>query len=189
MSRIGRIPISIPNGVDVTIEAGQIKVKGPKGELTQAFDKRLDVKVENGQVVVSRGDSEDRYLRGQHGLTRTLINNMIIGVTEGFKISLDIVGVGYRVSENKETKGITLALGYSHPIEIPAIPGIVFTPEVDNRAKINRLHISGIDKVKVGQVAADIRKLRAPEPYKGKGIKYVDEVIIRKAGKAGKTGK
>ena len=187
MSRIGRIPVDIPSGVDVKVEDGQVRVKGPKGELTQAYDKNLDIKVENGKVIVSRGDSEDRYVRGQHGLIRTLIQNMITGVTAGFKVSLDIVGIGYRVAKNGN--GITLSLGYSHPIEVAEIPGITFELEVDARAKINRLHVCGIDKVKVGQVAADIRKLRAPEPYKGKGVKYVNEVILRKAGKAGKTGK
>lgn len=186
MSRIGRVPVDIPNGVDVKIEAGQVRVKGPKGELTQAYDKNLTVVVENNQVVVSRS-SDDRYVRGQHGLTRTLIQNMITGVTTGFKVSLDIVGIGYRVTKNGD--GITLALGYSHPIEVAPIPGITFELEVDARAKINRMHVCGIDKVKVGQVAADIRNLRAPEPYKGKGVKYVNEVILRKAGKAGKTGK
>ena len=187
MSRIGRTPVDIPQGVDIKIEAGQIRVKGPIGELTQAYDKNLDIKVENNKVIVSRGDNNDRFVRGKHGLTRTLIQNMVTGVTVGFKVSLEIVGVGYRVAKNGN--GITLALGYSHPIEVPEIPGITFDLEVDNRAKINRIHISGIDKVKVGQVAADIRGLRAPEPYKGKGVRYLNEVILRKAGKAGKTGK
>lgn len=187
MSRIGRVPVDIPNGVDVKVEAGQIRVKGPKGELTQDYDQKLDVKVENNKVVVSVTDPHDRYQSGQHGLVRTLVNNMIVGVTSGYKVSMDIVGIGYRVAKNGN--GITLNIGYSHPVEIAEIPGITFELEVDARAKVNRLHVCGIDKVKVGQVAADIRSLRAPEPYKGKGIKYVNEVILRKAGKAGKTGK
>ena len=186
MSRIGRTPVVIPQGVDIKVESGEIRVKGPKGELHQAYNNKLDVKIEDGKVIVSR-KNDAKEVRGQHGLTRTLIQNMVTGVTEGFKISLDIVGVGYRVKMNG--KGLTLELGYSHPIEVAEIPGIDFSVDVDARAKVNRINISGIDKVKVGQVAADIRSLRAPEPYKGKGIRYVNEHISLKAGKAGKTGK
>lgn len=186
MSRIGKTPIQLPKGVEVFVEPGQVRVKGPKGELTQHVSNALEVRVEDGVVTVLR-NSEEREIRGQHGLARTLINNMVLGVTVGYKKILDIVGVGYRAQMSG--KGLTLALGYSHPIQIDEIPGIKFEVESDVRAKINRIHISGIDKQQVGQVAADIRELRPPEPYKGKGIKYLDEVIIRKAGKAGKTGK
>lgn len=186
MSRIGKIPVSIPKGVEVSVEPGQVRVKGPKGELTQPISRSLDIRVDGDEIVITRSNDE-RSTRGQHGLARTLIQNMVTGVTTGYKVSLDIVGVGYRAQANG--KGLTLNLGYSHPIEVAEIPGIEFEIETDNRAKINRIHIKGIDKQKVGQVAANIRGLRAPEPYKGKGIRYVGERIALKAGKAGKTGK
>lgn len=186
MSRIGKMPIDLPKGVDVHVEPGNVRVKGPKGELTQPIDQNLEVRVEDGKVVVARMN-EERRTRGQHGLARTLIQNMVTGVTTGYKVSLDIVGVGYRATQQGE--GLNLALGFSHPVEIQPIPGIEFKVEVDPRAKVNRIHVMGIDKQQVGQVAANLRGLRPPEPYKGKGIRYVQEVIQRKMGKAGKAGK
>lgn len=189
MSRIGKLPIVLPKGVEVKVEPGRVCVKGPKGELSQNIDSGLLVAVDGDRLTVTPkdGDKADRAVRGQHGLARTLINNMVIGVTNGFKVTLDIKGVGYRVAANG--KGLTFSLGYSHPINIPEIPGIEFELQIEARTKINRVHIKGIDKQKVGQVAADLRSLRPPEPYKGKGVRYLDEVIILKAGKAGKTGK
>lgn len=186
MSRIGKTPIALPSGVEVHVEPGQVRVKGPKGELTQAINSKMEVKIEDGHVYVNRPDDE-RETKAQHGLARTLINNMIVGVTKGYKVTLDIVGIGYRAAANG--KGLTLNLGYSHPIEFPAVDGIEFEVEADARTKVNRIHVKGADKQKVGQVAANIRELRAPEPYKGKGIRYLGEVINLKAGKAGKTGK
>lgn len=184
MSRIGKKPVPVPKGVDIKLSPGEITVKGPKGELTQAIDPNLIINVNDGELTVERPNDTGR-MRAQHGLVRTLINNMVVGVTDGFTRSLQIIGVGYRATEQGD--GIQLALGYSHPITIDPIPGIKFQLEIDNRAKINKLHIHGIDKQKVGQVAANIRGLRPPEPYKGKGIRYVDEVIQKKEGKAGKA--
>ncbi len=186
MSRIGKTPIVLPKGVEVHVEPGQVRVKGPKGELTQAISDKLEVRVEGDHVLVVRPDDESDT-KAQHGLARTLINNMVVGVTQGYKVSLDIIGVGYRAA--KSGKGLTLNLGYSHPIEVEPIEGIEFDVESDARTKLNRIHVMGADKQQVGQVAANIREFRSPEPYKGKGIRYVDEVVIRKAGKAGKTGK
>lgn len=184
MSRIGKKPIDLPKGVEVKVNGGNITVKGPKGQLSQDIHPELTVKVESTEVLVER-PNDSRINKAQHGLARTLIANMIHGVSEGFKKSLQIVGIGYRVQA--KGKGLELALGFSHPVNIDPVDGIDFDVEVDNRAKINKLHILGIDKQKVGQVAADIRSLRPPEPYKGKGVRYVDEVIIKKAGKAGKA--
>lgn len=186
MSRIGKTPITLPKGVDVQVEPGLVRVKGPKGELSQAISDKLNVRVEGDHILVTRPDDE-RQTKAQHGLARTLINNMVVGVTQGYKVSLDVIGVGYRAAKNGQ--GLTLNLGHSHPIEVAPIPGIEFDVESDARTKLNRIHVMGADKQQVGQVAANIRKYRQPEPYKGKGIRYVDEVIIRKAGKAGKTGK
>ena len=186
MSRIGKTPITLPKGVDVQVEPGLVREKGPKGELSQAISDKLNVRVEGDHILVTRPDDE-RQTKAQHGLARTLINNMVVGVTQGYKVSLDVIGVGYRAAKNGQ--GLTLNLGYSHPIEVAPIPGIEFDVESDARTKLNRIHVMGADKQQVGQVAANIRKYRQPEPYKGKGIRYVDEVIIRKAGKAGKTGK
>ncbi len=186
MSRIGKMPIDLPKGVDVIVEPGLVRVKGPKGELSQLIYRNLEVRVEDGKIAVVRCNDE-RETRGQHGLARTLIQNMVTGVTTGYKVSLDIVGVGYRATQ--QGKGLTLALGFSHPVEIEPIPGIEFELEIDARAKVNRIHVKGIDKQQVGQVAANLRGLRPPEPYKGKGIRYVNEVIQRKMGKAGKAGK
>lgn len=184
MSRIGKKPIELPKGVDVKKSGNVVTVKGPKGQLSQEIHERLNVKVEDGNVSVIRPD-ESREMKSQHGLARTLIANMVEGVTNGFKRSLQLIGVGYRCAQ--AGKGLELQLGFSHPVKIDPIDGIDFEVEVDNRAKINKVHISGIDKQKVGQVAANIRGIRPPEPYKGKGIRYVDEVIIKKLGKAGKA--
>jgi large subunit ribosomal protein L6 len=178
MSRIGRLPIDIPAGVTVTAENGVIAVKGPKGELSLTVASPIEVAIADNQVVVTRPDDE-RLSRSLHGLTRTLINNQIIGVTEGYTKGLEVVGTGYRVA----AKGSSLefALGYSHSITVDPPAGISFTVEGQNK-----ILVSGIDKQAVGEVAANIRKLRKPEPYKGKGIRYEGEVVRRKAGKAGK---
>ena len=184
MSRIGRKPIELPKGVEVKINGSTVSVKGPKGQLTQDIHSELKVEVSAEGVSVTR-PNDSRLNKAQHGLARTLISNMVEGVTSGFKRSLQIIGVGYRVQA--KGKGLEMALGFSHPVDIEPVEGITFEGEVDNRAKINRLHILGIDKQLVGQVAADIRSIRPPEPYKGKGIRYVDEVVIKKAGKAGKA--
>lgn len=184
MSRIGKKPISLPKGVDIKINGATISVKGPKGQLSQDIHPDLKVEVGSEEITVSRPD-DSRTNKSQHGLARTLISNMVEGVTNGFKRSLQIIGIGYRVSA--KGKGLEMALGFSHPVVVDPVDGITFEVEVDNRAKINKLHILGIDKQLVGQVAADIRSLRPPEPYKGKGIRYVGEHIIKKAGKAGKA--
>ena len=179
MSRIGRMPIAIPQGVDVKLGAGnEITVKGPKGTLTRTLHSDMQVKVDAGQITVTR-PSEDKMHKSLHGLTRTLINNMVIGVTNGYSKTLEINGVGYRAA--KAGKKVTLNLGYSHPVEIEEIEGI--TIDVPNP---NQLIISGCDKQAVGEFAAKVREKRLPEPYKGKGIKYADEVIRRKEGKTGK---
>lgn len=186
MSRIGKLPIDLPKGVEVKVEPGQVRVKGPKGELSQPIHTSLEVRVEEGCVRVFRSDDQPRS-RAQHGLARTLINNMVVGVSQGYKVSLDVVGVGYRAQQ--EGNGLRLALGYSHPVVVEPVPGIDFELEIDPRAKVNRIHVKGIDKQQVGQVAANLRGLRPPEPYKGKGIRYTTETIQRKMGKAGKAGK
>lgn len=184
MSRIGKKPIAVPKGVDIKVSGSTVTVKGPKGQLVQDIHPNLKVDVSSGEVAVTRPD-DSRESKSQHGLARTLIANMVHGVSEGFSKSLQIIGIGYRVQA--KGKGLELALGFSHPVDVAPVDGIDFEVEVDNRAKINKLHIHGINKQLVGQVAADIRGLRPPEPYKGKGIRYVDEVIIKKAGKAGKA--
>ncbi|MFV0318844.1 MAG: 50S ribosomal protein L6 [Microbacterium sp.] len=178
MSRIGRLPISIPAGVTVTVDGQHVAVKGPKGELALDVAQPLEVKVEDGQVVVSRPDDE-RESRSLHGLTRTLINNNIIGVTEGYSKGLEVVGTGYRVQQKGGS--VEFALGFSHPVLVDPPAGITFAVEGNNK-----LTVSGIDKQAVGEAAANIRKIRKPEPYKGKGIRYAGEVVRRKAGKAGK---
>lgn len=179
MSRIGRKPVEIKKGVTVEIKDGTIKVKGPKGELTQTYDTRINIKVENDQVILTR-DSNDKRVRALHGLYRALIQNMIDGVSEGYTKKLEIIGVGYRAE--LKGRGLQLALGYSHPI--------FFIPPKDVKIEVpapTNIVVSGIDKQLVGQVAAKIRSFRPPEPYKGKGIRYEGEQIIRKAGKtAGK---
>lgn len=181
MSRIGRKPINIPAGVDVKLSDGVITVKGSKGTLTQKIHPNMDVKVEDSVITVTRPD-DDKSNRSLHGLTRTLISNMIEGVTNGYKKELDVNGVGYRVQ--KQGKNLVMNLGFSHQVIMSDNEDI--TIEVPNP---NKIVIVGIDKQKVGQFAAEVREKRPPEPYKGKGIKYVDEVIRRKEGKAGKGGK
>jgi len=178
MSRIGRLPIVIPAGVDVKIDGSAVSVKGPKGELALVIASPIEAKIEDGQILVTRPDDE-RASRSLHGLTRTLISNQIIGVTEGYTKGLEIVGTGFRVA----AKGSSLefALGYSHSITVDPPAGISFT--VEGNTKIT---VVGIDKQAVGEVAANIRKLRKPEPYKGKGVRYAGEVVRRKAGKSGK---
>ena len=178
MSRIGRMPIEIPQGVDVKLDAGVMTVKGPKGTLQRALHPEMLVKVEGNQITVTR-PSEVKFHKSLHGLTRTLINNMIVGVTEGYSKTLEVNGVGYRAQ--MQGKKLVLNLGYSHPVEFDEVPGI--TIEVPNP---NQIIVSGYDKQAVGQMAAVIREKRLPEPYKGKGIKYSDETIIRKEGKTGK---
>lgn len=178
MSRIGRKPIAIPSGVDVTLSGNVITVKGPKGTLTRELHKDIKVVVDGGNVSVER-PSDDKLHRSLHGTTRSVIANMVSGVTEGFSKSLELVGVGYRV--NKQGDKIVLNVGYSHPVEIVPDKGIEF--EVPSQTKIV---VKGIDKELVGQTAAKIRAVREPEPYKGKGIKYENERILRKEGKAGK---
>lgn len=178
MSRIGRLPITIPAGVDVKIDGRAVAVKGPKGELSLTIASPIEATVEEGTVVVTRPDDE-RESRALHGLTRTLIANQIIGVTQGYSKGLEVVGTGYRV----QAKGsnVEFALGYSHPITVEPPAGISFAVEGNNKLTVN-----GIDKQAVGEVAANIRKLRKPEPYKGKGVRYAGEVVRRKAGKSGK---
>lgn len=179
MSRVGRLPIAIPAGVTVTVTPDNVvTVKGPKGELTKAMAKDINIAIEDNQVVVTR-PSDVKEHRALHGLTRALINNMVIGVTNGFSKTLQLIGVGYRATA--KGKGLTLNLGFSHPVEIEAVDGITF-----ELTDANTIVIKGIDKELVGDVAADIRVWRKPEPYKGKGIKYSDEVIRRKEGKTGK---
>ena len=178
MSRIGIKPISVPAGVEVTVADGNVvTVKGPKGSLTKAYHKDMIIKSENGTITVER-PTEDKLHKSLHGLTRTLIANMIEGVTDGFSKTLEIVGVGYRAQ--KKGKEITFNLGFSHPVVMTDPEGI--ETEMDGQ---NIIIVKGIDKEKVGQYAAEIRELRKPEPYKGKGIKYADEVIRRKVGKTG----
>ena len=179
MSRIGQAPITIPSGVDVTIEGRMVKVKGPKGELTRMVPATISVQQVDGQLLVARPDDE-RDNRALHGLTRSLVNNMVIGVTDGFKKNLEIVGVGYR-AEAQGPNAIRLALGFSHPVIVKAPEGVTFEVPVPTQVVV-----AGIDKEVVGQVAADIRSIRKPEPYKGKGVRYAGERILRKAGKAGK---
>ena len=178
MSRIGRLPIAIPAGVDIKIDGQDVAVKGPKGELTLSVKSPIQVAIEDGQLLVTRPDDE-RESRSLHGLTRTLIANQIIGVTDGYTKGLEVVGTGYRVAA--DGAGVTFALGYSHPITVTPPEGISFTVEGNNKVTVN-----GIDKQAVGEVAANIRKLRKPEPYKGKGVRYAGEVVRRKAGKSGK---
>ena len=181
MSRIGRKPITIPAGVEVKVNGSEVSVKGPKGTLTQTFSSRMTVKVEGSEILVTR-PSDEKEDRALHGLTRTLVSNMVIGVTEGFKKELEVNGVGYRVQ--KQGNNLVMNLGFSHQVIMPEVDGI--TVEVPNP---NAIVISGADKQKVGQFAAEVREKRPPEPYKGKGIKYAGEHIRRKEGKAGKGSK
>lgn len=180
MSRIGKLPITVPSGVDVTIDDRTVKVKGPKGELQHTIAEPIEVsRGDEGQIEVTRPNDE-RKSRALHGLSRTLVNNMVIGVTTGYEKKLEIVGVGYRVVPKGPTQ-LELSLGYSHSITFDAPEGVTFTVEGPTR-----LTVLGIDKQSVGETAANIRKLRKPEPYKGKGIRYAGEQIRRKVGKAGK---
>ena len=177
MSRIGIKPIVVPAGVEVTVDGNVVTVKGPKGQLSQEISKNMTVEVKDGQITVSRPDDE-RHNRGQHGLARTLINNMVTGVTAGFEKKLQLVGVGYKAEKKGDT--LVMNLGYSHPVEMKDPEGI--TTECPSQTEVT---VKGIDKALVGNYAANIRAWRKPEPYKGKGIKYADEVIRRKEGKAG----
>jgi len=178
MSRIGRKAITVPSGVEISIEGQTVKVKGPKGELQHTLAEPITAERDGGELHVVRPNDE-RRAKELHGLSRTLVANMVVGVTEGYRKSLEIAGTGYRVTQ----KGADLefALGFSHPVLVPAPQGITFAVE-----RPTLFHVSGIDKQQVGEVAANIRKLRPPEPYKGKGVRYQGEVIRRKAGKAGK---
>jgi large subunit ribosomal protein L6 len=178
VSRIGKQPIPVPSGVDVKIDGSTVTVKGPKGELTQTFTDVLAIELNDGQLVVTRPD-DSRTARSLHGLTRTLLSNMVIGVSEGYSKNLEIVGVGYRAI--LKGSDLELQLGFSHPVVVTAEPGITF--EVPQPTRIT---VRGIDKQQVGQVAADIRKWRKPEPYKGKGVRYEGEYVRRKLGKAAK---
>ncbi len=181
MSRIGKKPITVPAGVDVTIDGATVTVKGPKGTLTNTFNADMIIKLEGTEIIVDR-PSENKMHKSLHGLTRTLIANMVEGVTNGYKKTLEIEGIGYRAA--KQGKELVMNLGYSHQVIIPEIDGI--TIDVPNNTTIV---VNGIDKQVVGQIAAEIREKRPPEPYKGKGIRYQGERIIRKEGKAGKGKK
>ena len=181
MSRIGRKPIAVPAGVDVKIDGHVVTVKGPKGTLTKSFHKDMIIKLEGNEIIVER-PTEDKLHKSLHGLTRALVSNMVEGVTHGFSKSLDIDGIGYRAQ--KQGKNLVMNLGYSHQVIVPEIDGI--TIDVPAATKII---VNGIDKQAVGQFAAEIREKRPPEPYKGKGIHYTGEHIIRKEGKAGKGKK
>lgn len=176
MSRIGKLPIQVPSGVTITVDQDAIVVTGPKGTLSQPTLSHVDVTVDNNVATVTR-KSDEKIARAQHGLMRALVNNMVVGVSKGFEKKLELNGVGYRV--NGGGQALNMTLGFSHPVDYKAPEGIQFTVEK------NLITVSGIDKQKVGQIAAEIRALKKPEPYKGKGIKYVDEVIVRKAGKTG----
>lgn len=180
MSRIGRLPVEVPDGVEIKVKGSYVHVKGPKGELHHTFPKEMKIKFENGQIVVKR-PSDQKEHKALHGMTRAIINNMVTGVSQGFEKILEINGVGYRAE--LDGKDLVLNVGYSHPVPIKAPEGITF--EVDARSR--QIKVMGYDKQVVGQIASEIRKVRPPEPYKGKGIKYIDERIRRKAGKAGKV--
>lgn len=175
MSRVGKKPIAVPSGVDFSVKDNVVTVKGPKGTLTKEFNNNITIKLEDGHITVERPNDEP-FIRAIHGTTRALINNMIKGVHEGYRKTLTLVGVGYRAAA--KGKGLEISLGYSHPVIVDEIPGITFTVE-----KNTTIHIDGIEKELVGQVAANIRAKRPPEPYKGKGVKYADEHIRRKEGK------
>ncbi|WP_250443602.1 50S ribosomal protein L6 [Actinotalea sp. C106] len=178
MSRIGKVPVPVPTGVDVTIDGAAVTVKGPKGQLSHTIPAPITVVQEDGTLVVARPDDE-RASRSLHGLTRTLLANLVTGVTAGYEKKLEIVGTGYRVAA--KGSDLEFALGFSHPVVVHAPQGITFAVESPTR-----FSVSGIDKQQVGEVAANIRKIRKPEPYKGKGVRYAGEVVRRKAGKAGK---
>jgi large subunit ribosomal protein L6 len=179
MSRIGKSPITVPAGVDVAVSGSKISVKGPKGSLERELPASIEVSVDGEIITVARPNDENKT-KALHGLTRSLVNNMVIGVTDGFKKELEIHGVGYR-AEAKGPNSLRLNLGFSHPVDVNAPDGIVF--EVPQQTQVI---VTGIDKEIVGQVAANIRSIRKPEPYKGKGVRYAGERVLRKAGKAGK---
>ena len=179
MSRIGKAPIPVPSGVDVSLVERHLVIKGPKGSLERDLPGTITVRQDGDTLLVERLDDE-RQTRAMHGLVRSLVNNMVVGVTDGFAKELEIVGVGYRATA-KGADALDLALGFSHPVEVKAPEGVTFEVPTPNR-----ITVRGTDKELVGQVAADIRKLRKPEPYKGKGVRYLGEKIIRKAGKSGK---
>jgi large subunit ribosomal protein L6 len=187
MSRIGRAPIAVPAKVQVSWnEENLVTVKGPKGELSQQVDPQLLLKLEDGSITVTR-PSDSKEHKAKHGLYRSLVNNMVVGVTTGYTKQLEIHGVGYRAA--KVSENLVIQVGYSHPIEVQPPTGITLSVDgVDAATKATKISVSGIDKQLVGQVAASIRQLRKPEPYKGKGIRYAGEAIRRKAGKAGKVG-
>jgi len=180
VSRIGLQPISIPDGVEVNIDGSRVRVKGPKGELEQGFRSEISIKEDDGSLLLSR-ESDEPQVRALHGLTRALLNNMVVGTSEGFEKNLEVHGVGYRAELQGST--LILSVGFSHKVEVHPPDGIQF--EVDTRA--GTIKVTGIDKQLVGQVAADIRLVRKPEPYKGKGIRYKGEYVRRKAGKAGRV--
>jgi large subunit ribosomal protein L6 len=182
VSRIGNLPIPVPNGVTVKINKNEVTVKGPKGELSNSFNPDITIRQENGELLVER-PTDLRHHRAIHGLTRALVNNMVVGVSEGFTKELHINGVGYRAE--LQGNDLILHVGYSHPVLFEPSPTISFDVPKDKRGTV--LFVQGIRKDEVGQIAAEIRKKRPPEPYKGKGIKYADEIIRRKAGKSGKT--
>ena len=179
MSRVGKVPIAIPSGVEVQIKGAHITVKGPKGELSRDLIPDMKLNLSDGVLTVERPSDQSRH-RAAHGLTRTLIANMVIGVSEGYAKALELQGVGYRAQ--MQGKSLVLAVGYSHTVEVPPPPGIEF--EVEGTTRVT---VRGINKEDVGQAAADVRKVRPPEPYKGKGIRYVGEYVRRKAGKAGRA--
>jgi large subunit ribosomal protein L6 len=181
MSRIGKMPIPVPSDVQVTIRGSEVTVKGPKGELSRTIHRDISARLEDDQLVVSR-PTDNRLHRSLHGLTRALLANMVQGVHEGFRRELEIQGVGYRAQS--EGDGLTLFVGYSHPVQIVSPPGITLSVDKSYR----NITVEGVDKELVGRVAAEIRAVRKPEPYKGKGIRYVGEYVRRKAGKAGKIG-
>ncbi|MDX1387760.1 MAG: 50S ribosomal protein L6 [Acidobacteriota bacterium] len=176
MSRIGRLPVPVPDGVEVKVDGSTVSVKGPRGELTRSFVPDMTIAMENGAVVVSRPTDQARH-RALHGLTRSLINNMVLGVSEGYEKVLEIHGVGYKAEQ--KGKQLVLSVGFSHTVPIDPLDGVEFTLESPTV-----IRVKGIDKEKVGRMAAEIRKVRPPEPYKGKGIRYRDEHVRRKAGKA-----
>ncbi len=181
MSRVGRMPVAVPAGVEVTMVDDRIAVRGPKGALERVIPGRITVRaVDDGSTLVVERPNDERMNRALHGLTRTLIANMMLGVTEGFSKDLESVGIGYRATA-KGPSQLELALGFSHPVVVDAPEGITFEVPVPTR-----ITVRGIDKERVGQVAADIRKIRKPEPYKGKGVRYAGETVLHKAGKAGK---
>jgi large subunit ribosomal protein L6 len=186
MSRIGKQPIPLPAGVTLKVEEdGRVTATGPKGSITKQLSPEMSITVEGNQILVTRPTDQDRH-RALHGLTRTLVNNMVVGVSAGYQKVLNVTGVGFRATVT--SGNLTLNVGYSHPVELTPREGITFSTVVDPATRMPVITVSGIDKEVVGQTAAEVRKVRKPEPYKGKGIRYSNEVIRRKAGKSGKAG-